>query len=578
MKSLFYKTIFIFSSCTMLIFTAKAQKENPTATITVIGGLDVNCNKFIDKNEYGNINFTATINANGTTRSATANGNAGAVFSNMPFGTYSIFVAYNYTKDGTTQNLTTTTTATITNADGAFAQVQLFPNCDVAPPPPPPVILKCGQWQNTKITAQPFSNLIGNADVRNKETLTVTTLKTEIFIDLDYTSAPYAVEGKKDKVERCPITATLKYPNGNVKSFTNNYRFTIMAPGTYVITYQAKCGDNICESGSKVIVCNDPIVCNCAPANNNNLKVISNGQSTTGFIANGAAIIIDKNEKTTFTKPLNCDGNICEGYTDFKVVDATTGKIWDAGRIGGRTRFNAPNNGTYNLIITEYCGTKNCNTYTYPLTFIGQNKNEYYHNYVKGRWGIQIGYYRGFPSMERTTSTKGYGTGLIGLIADLPFSYAKRWHLWPAINLYSTNYRSKATQAVGLTPQPVEVCYKNIMAELSLDVSYAFPINKKSFLHVYFGGSASPYIKTTNKYTSPSAAAITNWKAANRTIDSIAVPGKFNLGLLYDINRNWVVGLNYYQMAAQKNDKILALTQDKGVGLRVAYFFNNNRK
>jgi hypothetical protein len=580
MKSIFYKFILFQAFALFAASSLLAQKTvAPTGNITIILGLDENCNKTIEKNEYSIANFTATINSNGINKTVNGVGGQGGVFTNMPIGTYSVYITCAFVKNGTTQNLSTTVSATIANADGAFVQAQLFPNCDIAPPPPPPPVeLKCGQWRESYLTANPSLNLSGNADLRSRETVYISTLKTTVNINLDYVSAPITEGDKKNVVKRCSVKGVLKYPNGSETSFTNDHSFSIMAPGTYIISYEVRCGKEICASGTKVIICNDPIVCNCGPANNNNLKVNGATDATNGIVNNGQLIIVDKSSKTSFFKTVTCVGNVCDGYADFKVVDAA-GKVWDGGRANGvRYRFTAPNTGIYTLIITEFCGNKSCNTYSYPISFKGEDKDEYYNKTVKRRWGIQVGYYRGFPKMDRTTSSKGYGTGLVGLIADLPLGYARRFHFWPQFNLYSTNYRSKATQNVGIVPTPLDVQYQNTMLEFHTDLSYAIPLKKDMFFHLYAGIGVSGYLNTCVKYNSASPAAITNWKSANIINDTVSLPGKATFGVLLDINRNWVVGLNYYTMMKQKNNDILALTKDRGVGIRVAYFFDTRSR
>ncbi len=556
----------------LLFLTSIFAKANVGGSITVRAFLDANCNKIADKEELISTVFTATVigrNYNITKQSGISN----PVFNALNFETYTASASFNVNKNGTTKTLTNSTSVTITSVENQMVDI-LLADCDIVITPTEPIetLLPndlCGTWKNAIIEVSNTLQVSGNNQLNySREPLIIGLLKTKVSFK---GSNKWVFE---KRTGNCTITGTIVKPNGTKTEFTNNFDFAIMLPGIYTISYTVKCMDKICETGVKIINCTDVIVCNCGPVNNNIIVTSKIGKAKTHLvIKNGDSVLIDKNAKYWLDYTINCEGNICDGLANY-TLENIFGNIINKGSLGN-INWNAIN-GNYILKINGFCGGKQCATLQFPVRLFGEKIRKIINEDVHSRWGNQIDVHLGFPQIHHFKTSNNYVRGLFGFIGDVPFGVNKHWHWWPALNIASVKYEGlDRYTSFGL--QETKVQYKQLQLRFANDLSYAIRVGKKSQLHFYVGASMDYGVCRKLTITDVPYVSVSPWINANKS-DKEQLPNiNFNAGLLYDINRTWTVGLNYFKYNKLENKEVYPSLIDQGIALRLAWFYNQKR-
>jgi hypothetical protein len=191
------------------------------------------------------------------------------------------------------------------------------------------------------------------------------------------------------------------------------------------------------------------------------------------------------------------------------------------------------------------------------------------------RVGIHGDVHLNTPKFNNLTKNRATVNGMIGLIADFGLGTKQQFHLWPSINYVW--YRYSGENNTSSSPIDFKAIYKTRAVELGLDASYELVRKNESALHIYLGG-ALDFEKTRKEKLEGSATAINSWKTANAVAaDSTGINLKASIGLLYEINYKWMLGLNYYTYDIAKRKDMLIGGKNNGVALRLAYFFNRRR-
>jgi hypothetical protein len=427
----------------------------------------------------------------------------------------------------------------------------------------------CGQWQNNTIVASLNGRTVGEYNINTKNNFDVALLNTELSFDGVY---KWTFEKRTGK---CRITGTIVEPDGNKINWTNNFYIKVRKPGAYTITYQIKCVESICESNVKVFTCNDAIVCNCAPQQDDFITNRSNDRKgTVSIFKNGDSILMEKKFKANFDYNVRCEGNVCDAVKSFQLTNALNQVV--STNESGYINMRLPN-GNYTLQVKGYCGGKNCTTLNFPVRIYGEDKRKQKADDVHARWGNQIGVNFGWPQFDKLIRDKMYTGFMFGTIADLPFGYYKRWHFWPAINLATAKYTGtqQLPIPVGAT---VNVEHKQLRARLGADLSYAIPVGKKDAkFHFYVGLSVDGAIIQKSTYTGNPTSVINPWLIANKSDSTEKLSLNFNAGILFDINKTFTLGANYYSYNIQAHKKMFTTLVDRGLSLRLAWFYNQKQ-
>ncbi len=423
----------------------------------------------------------------------------------------------------------------------------------------------CGQWQNNTIFATLNGRSVGEFAINSRNSFDVPLLNTELSFNGIY---KWTFE---KRTGNCKITGTIVEPDGNKINWTNNFNIKVRKPGTYTISYQIKCTESICETGVKVFTCNDVVVCNCAPTQNNFITGRNIGaKGVVKTFANGDSIIIDKGLKPTFNYDVKCEGNVCESNVTYKLYNLQNQEVAMSASF-----FNArSNSGIYTLEVKGYCGNKNCNTLRFPIRVYGKEAKIRATAEVRSRWGNQIGVNFGWPKFEKLSRNTMYTGIMLGTIADLPFGQYKRMHLWPAINIATAKFSGtqSLTTPAGAT---VNALYKQLIVRFGADLSYAIPVGKKDAqLHFYVGANASGALIHKSTYTANPTTALNSWTVANKSDSTQKLSFNFNGGLLFDINRTWSIGVNYFSYFVPASKIMYTPLTDRGLTLRLAWFYN----
>ncbi len=673
----------------LLLFFVLISTLNAMAKPTVGGQISVrlyideNCNKIADKNESINNGFTATLNGSNYTKTLQTFSNY-ALFSSLTFGTYAAVVSYNYTNaKGVSAVLTGSGSVTINSANEEIINILLDP-CSIIPIE----INTCGQWITNNITTTYSSDITGNTDINNYESIQVKKYNTVLSFNGTYsgklsgknnkcivggtilnpdnsriewtnnftitanqkgiyivnytvtcgdktcetgskkiinnteeekelpkdlcgkwenttisavlnnkTVGEYAINSRNSfevallnteisfngvykwafekRTGNCKITGTIVEPDGKKINWTNNFYIKVRKPGTYTITYQIKCTESICETGVKVFTCNDVIVCNCAPIQDDfiiakNLRAKNNSIS----IKNGDSILIDRNFKTNFLYNVKCEGNICDAQTGFQLYDNNAQPVSTTPNI--YLNLQRPN-GNYTLEVKGFCGGKICATLRFPVRIYGEDKRKEVAKNVRTRWGNQIGVNFGWPDFDKLNRDKRYVGFMAGIIADVPFGYYKRWHIWPAINIATAKY-SGTEQLNTPVGSKVSAEYKQLLVRFGADLSYAIPIGKKGAkFHVYAGLHASGAALHKTSYSAFPTTVLSPWLTTNKSDSVQKLSLNFNAGILIDINNTWTIGANYFSYFVSASKIMYTPFTDRGLSLRLAWFYNQNK-
>jgi hypothetical protein len=427
----------------------------------------------------------------------------------------------------------------------------------------------CGNWENTIITATLNNKMVGEYAINNRTSFEVTLLNTELRFNGVY---QWAFD---KRTGNCTITGTIIEPDGNKINWTNNFYIKIRKPGTYSITYQIKCVESICESGVKVFTCNDVIVCNCAPKQNDfiiakNLGVKNNSVT----IKNGDSILVNRNFKTYFLYNVICEGNVCDAQTSYQLYDINNLKVNTL--LNGYLDLKHPN-GIYTLEVKGYCGGKNCTTLRFPVRIYGEDRRKVIAESVHTRWGNQIGINFGWPDFDKLNREKMYIGFMAGTIADLPFGYYKRWHFWPAINIATAKFSGIQSLTTPAGAQ-VSVLHKQLLVRFGADLSYAIPIGMKGAkFHVYAGLNASAALLHKSTYNATPSTALASWLVSNKSDSTQKLSLNLNAGILFDINRTWTIGANYFGYFVPASKIMYTPLTDRGLSIRLAWFYNQNK-
>jgi hypothetical protein len=553
---------------TLLFDGCEITPPSTKGKLNMITYLDKNCNQLADNNELLNETHNIRIDGIGYGKTIYARAANNAV-DNVNFGTYAIKATYDYYDENRKKTeLSTTANVVLANENGATAILLLNP-CNIKKDtiPKEPVIPKdvCGKWLNAQIVTSTMNKVSGNNLLNyTKEPLYVGLLNTKISFDGSYKWYWEKYNGD------CKITGLLILPDGKKINWTNDFEHLIRLPGMYVVNYEVKCQDKICESGSKSIICNDVIVCNCGTTNEVINVYVGKGKGREQKnVKNGDSIIINKEERITIDYKVNCEGNVCDGSVNYQIINLA-GAVVKQGYIT-KSDFNNLN-GNYYLKVIANCGTKNCTTLSFPIRVYGENKKLLVD--ARFRWGNQIGLHLGKPLFDNFNNSKYYIGGMFGLIADVPLGNNSRWHIWPALNLSTAKYAGQQT----LGTNSVNINIKHLMFRVGGDLSYAFPLNNKgSNLHLYGGLSFDGGLYSKQSYTSTPVSYVNTWIANNKSDSAQKLSTNLNLGILYDINRTFTLGLNYYRYNIVPNKNIYPALTDRGVTLRLAWFYNNKR-
>jgi hypothetical protein len=243
----------------------------------------------------------------------------------------------------------------------------------------------------------------------------------------------------------------------------------------------------------------------------------------------------------------------------------------NSGNFTGRFNPNLPVGNNYQLVVTDFCGIKNCNKYTYNMAI---TDNRVIVQRAKIRVGIHGDGHLNTPKFTNLSKNRATVNGMIGLIADFGLGTQQQFHLWPSLNY--TWYRYTGENGTSGASADFKARYSTGAFELGLDASYELVRKNEAALHIYIGG-ALDFEKTCKEKFTGSATAINSWKLANTTTDTSALNFKASLGLLYEINYKWMLGLNYYSYhMAQRKDQLMR-GKNSGVALRLAYFFNRRK-
>lgn len=543
-----------------------AQQKTPDAnTLTVTTSVDINCDNIISESETRMPTFVATLQKGdfSTTLSAIRNGNVN--FTNLQAGTYTVSVSLATKGKSYSQSFS----VTVNSGDNNYRAI-INNHCTTPPEKPKdtvPIIVKpkCGKWYDTDIDVNDFSLVKGDLDIRSVETI-IARLKAKFTLNLDY-SITYK-DGKKDVKEECVILYKIRYPNGRVVNQKGNVSLSIMEPGTYSIEYQVLCNDNNCVSGIKYIRCDEQIVCNCGTPNDQ-IEVTTKAQRmTTSIKTTRDTIYYNKAVKTWINRKVNCSGNICDGRSSYSIRDAAQNIITSNSSFGRfKPKLNA--GATYTLIATDYCGNKNCTTLSYVLKVID---TPVYTANGKSRIGIHADGHLNIVSTENLTKDRVTVNGMLGLIADIPISTNKKLHLWPSLNIVWYRYSGSNVAGSG----DFAVKYKNYSIEAAADLSYELYRKNEAALHIYIGAGINFEASRKNSFTG-STTAINTWKLANQTTNTNTVNAKGSIGLLYEINKKWMLGTNYYYYTINNRNDMLLIGNNSGVALRLAYFFNRRK-
>jgi hypothetical protein len=427
----------------------------------------------------------------------------------------------------------------------------------------------CGQWQNNTIVATLNGKTVGEYAINTRNNFDVALLNTELSFDGVY---KWAFEKRTGK---CRITGTIVEPDGNKINWTNNFYIKVRKPGTYTITYQIKCTESICESGVKVFTCNDVIVCNCAPVQDDFITAKNLGAKNNSIIIkNGDSILINRNFKTTFLYNVKCEGNVCDAQTGFQLYDNNAQPVSTTPNI--YLNIRRPN-GNYTLEVKGFCGGKSCTTLRFPVRIYGEDKRKLVAQNVRARWGNQIGINFGWPDFDKLYIHKSYVGLMAGVIADVPFGTYKRWHIWPAINIATAKY-SGSQQLNTPAGSIVNAEHKQLLVRFGADLSYAIPIGKKgAMFHMYVGLSASGAVLHKSTYTALPTTSLAPWLIVNKSDSAQKLSLNFNVGIIVDINRTWSIAANYFNYYVPASKIIYTALTDRGLSLRLAWFYNQNK-
>jgi hypothetical protein len=427
----------------------------------------------------------------------------------------------------------------------------------------------CGVWQTNTIVTTLNGKNVGEYAINSKNSFNVALLNTEISFNGVY---KWTFE---KRTGNCKITGTIIEPDGNKINWSNNFYIKVRKPGTYSISYQIKCVESICEAGVKVFTCNDVVVCNCAPQQSNSITARNVGaKGAFKTFMNGDSIIIDKKYKPTFSYSVKCEGNVCDDNVTYQLTNSL-GQV-----VGGLSNgyFSTKiQSGFYTLEIKGYCGGKNCSNLKFPVRVFGADKKKQTVANVHSRWGNQIGVNFGWPKFEKMKRDKNYTGIMVGLIADLPFGAYKRLHFWPAINVATAKF-SGTEKLVSPSGTSVSAIHKQLLVRFGADISYAFPVGKKDAkFHIYAGANASGAIIHKSTYTALPTTALGPWTIANKSDSAQKLSFNFNAGILFDINKTWTIGANYYTYFVPASTIMYTPLTDRGLSIRLAWFYNQQK-
>lgn len=549
---------------TIKIYPQKTTNANTSLALTV--SADIDCDNRISEKEARINFFTATIQRGDFTSTLSSGRMLIVNFTNLLDGLYTVSVTYMMNSKTHTQSFTTTIEKDKVNNFRPIVNM----HCNEKNDPPKDtseVIIKpkCGKWFNTLMNINNFNLAKGDLDIKSND-IVVARLKARFEFDLDYRIV--YLKNKKEVTEKCKFTYKVRYPNGRVVNHADNFDLAIMEPGLYTIEYAVNCNDNFCVSGIKYIRCDEQIICNCGTPNETLQVTVRESKNITRYLSQKDSIIFNLSQKTWMNKTINCEGNICVGRSNYVIKDSR-GTIIKSNALGGRFNPKLIAGNFYTLEIVDICGSKNCNTYTYNMRVIDSAKTKIENGF---RFGIHADAHLNTPDFNNLSNKKTTVNGMIGLIGDLKLDNKQKWHLWPSINLVWFRYSGSNVAPLG----DFTTKYKNLALELGLDLSYVLIRKNEKALHIYIGAGAD-FEFTRKENFSGNLANINNWKLINATSNENSTNIKASIGLLYEINKKWMLGVNYYSYEINKRKDMLLTGQNQGGALRLAYFFNRSK-
>jgi hypothetical protein len=543
----------------------KCEKPAQTGGINVSVRSDLNCDKMYTTNETSGLRYDVELFQNGNRLQRQSYRTGITSFSRLKEGMYKVAATITvggvpYTKD---------LSVNVSGGSTTNAVLDFVVPCPEKPADTVPKVEKpkCGSWYNSNIGINNYTLINGSVDIRNPQVI-IARLKANFLFKLDY-SIKY-MNGKNEVKEQCDIKYTVVTPDGRKNEYNQEFGLYINQPGNYIISYTVNCNGNICETGIKQIRCDEQIVCNCGTPNGNIVFDQRGKVKQKKTIFEGDSVVYNPNYRLYLGKIVNCEGNICDGYAKYSITDAN-GRQVAYGNMNDRFAPNLPIGNNYTLTVTDICGSKTCKSYNYKLAVVATKAR----GEGRARLAIQADVHVNAPKLDSLQNAKITPNLMIGLLLDIPLGAAQKIHLWPALNYQGYRF-SGNTDARTSTPD-VKVLYSTRNIELSLDLSAEVWRREQKAVHIYTGVALD--VMRTRKENITGSFAPT-WIARNNSSFDNTTIGKFQLGLLYEINKKWMVGANYYShgIFSYDNRKRMMLEgANAGGALRVAYFLGGGK-